>query len=88
MSIVFADETTITLPPRDDTIYVNRSHFLQCYASYNPQLDLTYVWYQNDLLIDFELVFRLGENKYEMWYNPNYRRVSLESYCNKDKYTV
>lgn len=70
-----ADTTTITQPPEDLVIEVNRTRFFHCIASYDPRLDVTYVWYENNVQIDFELVFRLGEDKYEMWYNPHFKRV-------------
>ena len=70
-----ADTTTITQEPFDTTIEVNHTRFLHCIASYDSRLDVTYVWYENKVMIDFELVFRLGEDKYEMWYNPHFKRV-------------
>jgi len=47
-------------------------------ASYNPQIDVTYVWYDGNRLVEFEKTFRLGENRYEIWTNPNYMRVCFD----------
>ncbi len=69
--------TTITQAPLDTNINVNASSFLHCVASYNPELDVTYVWYHGDMLVEFERVYRLGENKFLIWYNPHYKRVSV-----------
>ena len=75
LSFIHIATTTITYPPQTDAIEVNHTRFLHCVASYDPRLHVTYVWYENDVVIDFELVFRLGEDKYEMWYNPHFKRV-------------
>ena len=54
---------------------MNSSTFLHCVASYSPEQDVTYVWYHSDILVEFERVYRLGENKFQIWYNPHYKRV-------------
>ncbi len=71
---------TISLPPEQNTITVNRTHFVHCVASYQPQLDVTYTWYHSERLIDFEIIYRLGENRYEIWRDPHYKRVSREAW--------
>lgn len=57
---------------------VNSSTFMQCMASYNHQIDVTYVWYHGNVLVEFERVYRLGENRYEVWINPHYKRVCIQ----------
>lgn len=74
----FAATVTISLPPEPNTITVNKTHFVHCVASYQHQLDVTYHWYHSEMLIDFEIIYRLGENKYEIWRNPHYKRVGIE----------
>ncbi len=63
--------------PRDETVLVNRTTFLPCEVSFNPQLDLTYTWYQNDFLIEFEKVRTIGMNVY-IEKDPYFHRVSTE----------
>ena len=75
-SVGFSATVTISLPPEMNTITVNKTHFVHCVASYEPQLDVTYYWYHSGRLIDFEIIYRLGENRYEIWRNPHYKRVS------------
>ena len=75
-NIPFLDTVAIVEPPRDEVIEVNHTKFLHCIASYDPLVDVTYVWYENDVIIDFELVFRLGEEEYYVWYNPHFKLVS------------
>ena len=72
--------TSISQGPFDTVIQVNRTAFLHCVASYDPKLDVTYVWYHGNYLIEFEKVFRLGENRYEVWYHPHFRRVGRLKY--------
>jgi len=37
-------------------------------------MDVTYVWYQGDMLIEFEKIYRLGELRYQVWTHPHFRR--------------
>ncbi|ELT90327.1 hypothetical protein CAPTEDRAFT_180331 [Capitella teleta] len=59
LTVLSKSTTTLTQPPLDTNIQVNRTNFLSCMASYNPVLDVTYVWYHGDMLVEFEKVFRL-----------------------------
>ncbi len=59
----------------DTSVKLNRTTFVHCMASYNPLLDVTYVWYDGDRVVEFEKIFRLGENRYQLWQNPHYMRV-------------
>lgn len=72
---IFTEQVTISLPPVTTNIVVNKTGFLHCVASFDPKLDLTYTWYQGDMWVEFEKVFRLGENRYQIWRNPHYFRV-------------
>lgn len=74
---VFVSATvTFMQKPLPATIPVNHTQFLHCYASYDPKLDVTYAWYQGEMFIEFERIYRLGENRYQIWYNPHFKRVS------------
>ena len=66
--------TKVSYPPRDETILVNETTFLPCEASFNPQLDLTYTWYQNDFLIHFERIRTIGMKVY-IEKDPYFHRV-------------
>ena len=75
------ESVTISLPPLTPTnIVVNKTNFLHCVSSYNPQLDVTYVWYHGDQLIEFEKVYRLGENRFQLWKDPHYKRVGKRAW--------
>lgn len=73
--------TTISYAPRDTNIRVNGTNILPCMASYDPQMDVTYVWYMGDMLVEFERIDRLGENRFEVWWNPHFKRVGLFYVC-------
>ena len=81
--LLFTAEVTISERPKNTYIQVNKTGFLHCVASYNPQLDVTYTWWHGDILVEFEKVFRLGENRYEVWHNPHYIRVSVLHFIHK-----
>lgn len=66
--------TTISQPPIDTNVMINSSTLMQCMASYDHRIDVTYVWHHGNVLVEFERVFRLGENRYEVWLNPHYKR--------------
>ena len=74
------ESTTLSQRPWDTNVYVNHSAFIHCYASYNPTLDVTYTWYQGNMMIEFERIFRLDETRYEVWINPHFKRVSAQIY--------
>lgn len=49
------DATKIIVAPSDVEILVGESMVLPCTASYDPMLDLTFVWTVDSMLIDFDL---------------------------------
>lgn len=48
-----ADATKITLAPSSADINVGENITLQCRASHDPTMDLTFTWFLDDFLIDF-----------------------------------
>ncbi|XP_043943377.1 contactin-1 [Protopterus annectens] len=48
------DATKITLAPSNADITVGENTTMQCHASHDPTLDLTFVWSQNGYPIDFD----------------------------------
>ena len=63
--------------PMAQVVELNKTTFMGCQASHNPQMDVTYVWYQGDMMIIFIKVFRLGENRYEVWHDPHFKAVRI-----------
>lgn len=67
--------------PMAQVVELNKTTFMSCQASHNPQMDVTYVWYQGDMMIIFVKVFRLGENRYEIWNDPHFKAVWNSWFC-------
>lgn len=49
-----ADATKITLAPSSADINVGENLTLQCHASHDPTMDLTFTWSLDDFPIDFD----------------------------------
>lgn len=47
-----ADATKITLAPSSADIHLGDNLTLQCHASHDPTMDLTFIWTLDDLPID------------------------------------
>lgn len=53
-AINFTEATRITLAPLNVDVTVGENATMQCIASHDPQLDLTFIWSLNGFVIDFE----------------------------------
>lgn len=53
-SYVLADATKITLAPSNADINQGENVTLQCHASHDPTMDLTFTWTLNGVLLDLE----------------------------------
>ena len=58
---------TISRPPENVIVEMNKTAYIMCEASYNPALDLTYTWSHNGKKIDWKL---------EKYYHDYYKSVS------------
>ena len=55
---LFLGDVTISIPPELNMQAVtNETKFIRCEASYDPELDLVYIWYLNGHRIDMEKDF-------------------------------
>lgn len=52
---VFPEATSITVAPEDTEVKVGDEVVLRCAASYDPMLDITFVWAIDYRVIDFDL---------------------------------
>ena len=48
------EATSITEPPEDSEVMVGDEVILRCAASYDPMLDITYIWAIDFRVIDFD----------------------------------
>ena len=62
--------------PRMSVVALNSTAFIPCQVSHSPQLDVTYVWYQNNRPIDFLKVIQLG-NDWDVIRDPHFYRVCI-----------
>lgn len=53
-AFIFADATKITLAPSNADINQGDNVSLQCHASHDPTMDLTFTWALNGVLLDLE----------------------------------
>lgn len=53
-AINFTEATRITLAPLNVDVTVGENATMQCIASHDPTLDLTFIWSLNGFVIDFE----------------------------------
>ncbi|XP_028666776.2 contactin-1 isoform X1 [Erpetoichthys calabaricus] len=53
-SLSVTDATKITLAPSNSIVNVGQNATMQCYASHDPTLDLTFIWSVNSHIIDFD----------------------------------
>lgn len=53
-SLLLADATKITLAPSSADVNLGDNLTLQCHASHDPTMDLTFVWTLDDFPIDFD----------------------------------
>lgn len=54
ISYILADATKITLAPSNADINQGENVTLQCHASHDPTMDLTFTWALNGVLLDME----------------------------------
>lgn len=54
MLFLLADATKITLAPSSADINLGDSLTLQCHASHDPTMDLTFIWTLDDFPIDLD----------------------------------
>ncbi|XP_068950931.1 contactin-1 isoform X1 [Petaurus breviceps papuanus] len=52
-TLLITDATRITLPPANADVTVGENATMQCSASHDPALDLTFIWSLNGYVIDF-----------------------------------
>ena len=67
----------ISNPPEDNVAVVGKPAFMRCEASYNPVLDITYDWYQNNYKIEFIRVKTLGQDQIYIERDENFKRVRV-----------
>nr|AUG84451.1 contactin [Platynereis dumerilii] len=65
--------TSITQFPRRTVVHVNRTGFMPCEASHNPLLDVSYLWYHNNRMIDF-LKVKYDGAQYSIISEPHFAR--------------
>lgn len=53
-TVNFTEATRITLAPLNVDVTVGENATMQCIASHDPTLDLTFIWSLNGFVIDFE----------------------------------
>jgi len=66
--ILFPEATSITVAPEDTEVKVGDEVILRCAASFDPMLDITFIWAIDFRVIDFDSEWQHYERVMVGWF--------------------